>query len=667
MGVEGIHGINIIVADPYKYQKSYDVVNEYDWTSVSRRSPMRNEAPSVYISAYNLEFSQLRTFIDGYINVLSPTHGLDKKAAPAKDPGMQFYRNLYGTGTSLITRLNLPFFTDNIRAFTTEFADTFSPVSQRGAQMMGGEFMTGLGAAGESVLGGAAALASNIANIGAAAENAGNKSVIDKVSKAAIRGTNKAFNLAFGLDVDFQKNEGLQTIGAPGTYIETPKFYQYSPTDSGLEISFALSNTLNDDSIRMNKKFIKDFTRMNRPYRTGSIGMTFPAIYNIVLPGQRYIQWASLESFNINMIGMRRRIRLPNGGSEVVPEGYTCNFNFRSLTLEAANFLDYMDQYGSFTEGTDSYAALKEKEEALMTEQKNKMIQMNAKRLNRLAKERGEPVDGRGYTDEEGFLTLDHPKHLKIHGSGPGTVHYWQKQQELKDNLTSIDGKLKEQGSDHPDYDTWNSQRLLQQIPSDLKFEEWLLIKDYGDRLERQGAKPGENAQRLLDELKQNPSPKDDVWRDEDIAVPRADDDGKTSGLLSFDAPEVNIDVEGISPEERALIRDAQQRERNLLSRGGERHIEGPREGQFIDERLRALEQDRNRRQVEAWNMAGWPTGRGIPSEWAGRGSFPDTSSNSNRDESIRTFIQEHGGTVQDFEAWESRDFIGPIWPDQMD
>ena len=84
MGVEGIHGINIIVADPYKYQKSYDVVNEYDWTSVSRRSPMRNEAPSVYISAYNLEFSQLRTFIDGYINVLSPTHGLDKKAAPAK-------------------------------------------------------------------------------------------------------------------------------------------------------------------------------------------------------------------------------------------------------------------------------------------------------------------------------------------------------------------------------------------------------------------------------------------------------------------------------------------------------------------------------------------------------------------------------------------------------
>ena len=354
---------------PYKYKPSYDVVNEYDWTSVPRRTPMRNEAPSVYITAYNLEYSQLRTFIDGYLNILSPSHFLEKGAAPSADPGLDFYKRLYGTSSTPITRLNLPFFTDNIRAFTTEFADTFSPVSQRGAQMLGGEFMTGLGAAGESVVGGAAALAGNIANIGSAAENSGNKSVMDKVSKAAIQGTNKAFNMAFGQDINFQQNEGLQTIGAPGTYIETPKFYQYGNTDAGLEISFALSNTLNDDGKQMNHQFIKDFTRMNRPYRTGSIGMTFPAIYNIVLPGQRYIQWAFLESFNINMIGMRRRIPLQGGGSEVVPEGYSCSFNFRSLTLEAANFLDEMDRYGDFEGGQNSYAALKRREEELMFEQ----------------------------------------------------------------------------------------------------------------------------------------------------------------------------------------------------------------------------------------------------------------------------------------------------------
>jgi hypothetical protein len=345
---------------------------------------MRNEAPSVYITAYQPQYSQLRQFIDGYLNILTPNMGLGKKkgAAVSKTPGLDFYRRMYATSSTPITRLNLPFFTDSIRAFTSEYADTFSPVSQRGAQMLGGEFITGLGGAGESVVGGAAALAGSIANIGAAAENSGNKSVIDKVSKAAIQGTNKAFNAAFGTSIDFQKNEGLQTIGAPGTYIETPKFYQYSPTDAGLEISFALSNTLNNDGRRMNHKFIKDFTRMNRPFRTGPIGMTFPAIYNIVLPGQRYIQWAFLESFNVNMLGMRRRIRLSNGGSEVVPEGYTCNFNFRSLTLEAANFIDEMDRYGDFASGENSYAELKGIEEAAM--------QQDVERLNRAAMQRQE-------------------------------------------------------------------------------------------------------------------------------------------------------------------------------------------------------------------------------------------------------------------------------------
>lgn len=351
----------------YKYEPSYDLVNQYDWTSVAPGSEMRNEAPAAYISAYELQFSQLRSFIDGYLNILSPTHfgNINKKGTKSATPGLDFYKRLYGTSTDPITRLSFPFFSDNIRSFSTEFADTFSPVSQRGAKMLGGEFLEGLGGAGESVVGGAAALASGIVNIGAASENAGDKSLIDKVSKAGIRGANSLFNKAFGTNVDFG-NPGMQTIGAPGTYIETPKFYQYSNTDNGLELSFALSNTLHDYAKDQNYKFIKDFTRMNRPFRTGSIGMTFPAIYNIVVPGQRYIMWAYLEDFNVGLLGMRRRIRLPNGGSRIVPEAYSCQFSFRSLTIEAANFIDEMDKFGSFGDEGDenSYIALKKAEEA---------------------------------------------------------------------------------------------------------------------------------------------------------------------------------------------------------------------------------------------------------------------------------------------------------------
>ena len=127
----------------------------------------------------------------------------------------------------------------------------------------------------------------------------------------------------------------MQTIGSPGTYIETPKFYQYSNTDNGLQIAFTLSNTLDDDSIEKNFKFICDFTKINRPYRYDPIGMNFPAIYNLVVPGLRYIQWAFLEGFDVSLLGNRRKIN-----NHIIPEAYVCQFNFRSLTLEPANFID---------------------------------------------------------------------------------------------------------------------------------------------------------------------------------------------------------------------------------------------------------------------------------------------------------------------------------------
>ena len=373
--------------DPYQYEKSYDLVNYYDWTSVAPNSEMRNEAPAAYVTAYQLQFSQLRSFIDGYLNILSPTHfgHINKRGAKSATPGLDFYRRLYGTSSDPLSRFSFPFFSDNIRSFTTEFADTFSPVSQRGAKMLGGEFLTGLGGAAESVVGGGAALASSIANIGKAnTGNTGEKSLIDKVMKTGVEASNSIFSKVLGKDVNL--NPGMQTIGAPGSYIETPKFYQYSNTDNGLELSFALSNTLNDYGKEQNHKFITDFTRMNRPYRTGAIGMTFPAIYNIVIPGQRYIMWAYLENFSVGLLGMRRRIKLANGGSRVVPEAYSCQFTFRSLTIEAANFMDEIDKFGSFAGGgKDSYIALKQAEEQSLEGQKEV--------LNRAAMVRSERID----------------------------------------------------------------------------------------------------------------------------------------------------------------------------------------------------------------------------------------------------------------------------------
>ena len=454
------------MADPYKYESSYDLVNKYDWTSVPPNSPLRNEAPAAYVTAYQLQYSQLRSFIDGYLNVLGVNTPKGTKSAT---PGLDFYRRLYGTSSDPLARFSFPFFSDNIRSFSTEFADTFSPISQRGAQMLGGEFLQGLGGAGESVVGGAAALASGIANIGAAAENTGDKSVIDKVSKAAIQGTSNVFNKAFGTDINF--NSGLQTIGAPGTYIETPKFYQYSNTDNGLELSFALSNTLNDYAREQNHKFIKDFTRMNRPFRTGPIGMTFPAIYNIVVPGQRYIMWAYLEDFSVGLLGNRRRVKLEgeNGGSRIVPEAYTCQFNFRSLTIEAANFMDEIDKFGSFAGDDDSYSKLKAEEEKIMGDAKA--------RADRAARERQRRNKIDRKTSSGGFKNWQNfdidPRTGKpvgmvdIHGThygsawhrnkypeqyGPNKMDYYElgKQTNNPENASRIESFLKGEGYSEP-------------------------------------------------------------------------------------------------------------------------------------------------------------------------------------------------------------------------
>ena len=327
----------------------YDIVKEYDWTSVPRTSDLRNEAPSAYITAYELKYSQLRSFVDGYMNILSPQNNAGTYGN-SKNPGLDFYKGLYTVKNGPIARLNFPFFEDSFRSFSTEFADTFSPISQRGAQMFGGNAIQGLGGAAESIAGGGLAAVNALASFGDTG-NSGSQSLADKVAKTAS-------GAASGVAKTLGLNPGRQTIGTPGSYIETPKFYQYSNTDNGLQVGFTLSNTLEDDSIDKNFKFICDFTKMNRPYRYGPIGMDFPAIYNLVVPGLRYIQWAYLENFEVSLLGNRRRI-----GTRVIPEAYVCNFTFRSLTVEPANFVeeicDNRDAFGDF----DRYSANQAEEE----------------------------------------------------------------------------------------------------------------------------------------------------------------------------------------------------------------------------------------------------------------------------------------------------------------
>ena len=98
---------------------------------------------------------------------------------------------------------------------------------------------------------------------------------------------------------------------------------------------------------------------MNRPYREGPIAMTFPAIYHIEIPGLRYIEWAYLENFGIELMGTRRRI-----GKDIIPEAYMCKFLFKSLTIEAANFVQLTNNAEAFDSGDSGYISLREQADA---------------------------------------------------------------------------------------------------------------------------------------------------------------------------------------------------------------------------------------------------------------------------------------------------------------
>ena len=312
-----------------------DIVRDYDWTSVPRGSGLREEAPCAICTAHILENNQLQQFLGGYINTLETM-----EVQPGQDKGLQFYKGLYKTTGPPVGTFFFPFFTDNYRAFSNEYDNSFSSISQRGADMIGAEVIENLAGAGEKLIGGGIELGKNIAGVGAG--------LIDAFKDTEKDGeTVKAKGVASGqATVDAKKSlakrageaMGTVTMGAPGSYIETPKFYQYANTDQGLELSFALSNTLNDDAAAKNAEFIKQFTIINRPTRLGPLGMTFPAIYHIEVPGLRYIEWASLDNFGVSMLGQRRKI-----GGVIIPEAYVINLSFTSLTIEAANFMKMVD------------------------------------------------------------------------------------------------------------------------------------------------------------------------------------------------------------------------------------------------------------------------------------------------------------------------------------
>ena len=305
-----------------KLARKFDIVNEYAWTTVAKNSQLRAEAPNAFVTGYLLDKSQFQQFIEGYLNIGAQVLK-DSSKASNWDPGRLFYKNLYKPSPEAKRSFNFPYFDNNIRSFSNNFDDTFSKVSSRGAQF-GGSIGSAFRSAEQQAIGIAAAAGQSTGVIRSAAEAAGPGNMQNVINSVG--------------DFTAAATGGSQS-GMTGTYIETPKFYQYENTDAPLSIRFILANTIDEEDADNNLEFIHEFIRINRPNRKGPIEMTFPYIYHIEVPCQRYIEWAFLQDLQIELLGTKRKIQNRGGGCTIVPEAYGCTFQFKSLTVEAANFM----------------------------------------------------------------------------------------------------------------------------------------------------------------------------------------------------------------------------------------------------------------------------------------------------------------------------------------
>jgi len=272
--------------------KSYNVVRDYDWTSIPRRSNLRSNAPRVKIQSFKINSSESINRIRSYLNAVSSVNA------------DEFYNKLYGGIASPDDTFIFPFLNDSVRSFSNEYGDTFQSAflgsidsALEGATKLFGEMST-----------------YNISeNLGKLADN-----------------MKSADSIKSGIE-----NATKDMSTAPGSYIETPKLYQYSQNDSGLEVSFVLSNTLNADGVQDNINLVNQLTKINRPFRKNGLVMEPPRIYEVKIPGVRYIKWASCSSFSIQLLGARQM-----HGNQLIPEGYLISMTFTSLTTEVSNFMD---------------------------------------------------------------------------------------------------------------------------------------------------------------------------------------------------------------------------------------------------------------------------------------------------------------------------------------
>ena len=135
-------------------------------------------------------------------------------------------------------------------------------------------------------------------------------------------------------------------INQPGTFIEKPKYYEYSDGGKTVTITFPLLNTVKKtDKIayQQNYELLWILAFQNRPYRTSFSRVSPPKLYTLTIPGQQFMPYCYISEMKVDFQGTRRNLPVALGitpgttATVSVPDAYVVTLTFTSLIADVGN------------------------------------------------------------------------------------------------------------------------------------------------------------------------------------------------------------------------------------------------------------------------------------------------------------------------------------------
>jgi len=142
-----------------------------------------------------------------------------------------------------------------------------------------------------------------------------------------------------------------------GAYVENSQFYQYSQSGDSLTIRFPLINTgaATYDDVVKNWQFVFLLLYNNKPERVNKNLIEPPPLYELDIPGVRYMPFTFMSGITVDYKGARRTMRLKVPGvyndsgnnssrftnefETIIPEAYEIGITITGLVTDSKNFM----------------------------------------------------------------------------------------------------------------------------------------------------------------------------------------------------------------------------------------------------------------------------------------------------------------------------------------